>query len=245
MTFRSDSTKQIEIMSNIQSEKKDRLIEEIGDDHITNNIFDTPLRPDAFEMDDDTKMEKIEEHFREIMEIMGLDLTDDSLSGTPRRVAKMYVKELFSGLNPKNLPALTHFKNHYKYNEMLVERDIMFHSNCEHHFVPIVGKAHIAYVANGQVIGLSKLHRVVNHFARRPQVQERMTIQIGEALRTVLGTDSVAVILDADHMCVSSRGINDQTSSTVTTFYGGKFLEESTRNEFVKLVGLRQGVMKY
>jgi GTP cyclohydrolase I len=205
LTFRSDSTKQIEIMSNIQSEKKDRLIEEIGDDHITNNIFDTPLRPDAFEMDDDTKMEKIEEHFREIMEIMGLDLTDDSLSGTPRRVAKMYVKELFSGLNPKNLPALTHFKNHYKYNEMLVERDIMFHSNCEHHFVPIVGKAHIAYVANGQVIGLSKLHRVVNHFARRPQVQERMTIQIGEALRTVLGTDSVAVILDADHMCVSSR----------------------------------------
>jgi GTP cyclohydrolase I len=234
-----------ETMSNTQSEKNDRLIEEIGDDHITNNIFDTPLRPDAFEMDDDTKMEKIEGHFREIMEIMGLDLTDDSLSGTPRRVAKMYVKELFSGLNPKNLPALTHFKNHYKYNEMLVERDIMFHSNCEHHFVPIVGKAHIAYIANGQVIGLSKLHRVVNHFARRPQVQERMTIQIGEALKTVLGTDSVAVILDADHMCVSSRGINDQTSSTVTTFYGGRFLEEASRNEFVKLVGLRQGIMKY
>ena len=234
-----------ETMSNTQSEKNNRLIEEIGDDHITNNIFDTPLRPDAFEMDDDTKMEKIESHFREIMEIMGLDLTDDSLSGTPRRVAKMYVKELLSGLNPKNLPALTHFKNHYKYNEMLVERDIMFHSNCEHHFVPIVGKAHIAYIANGQVIGLSKLHRVVNHFARRPQVQERMTIQIGEALKTVLGTDSVAVILDADHMCVSSRGINDQTSSTVTTFYGGKFLEEASRNEFVKLVGLRQGIMKY
>lgn len=245
MTFRLDSTKQREIMSNTQSKKKDRLIEEIGDDHITNNIFDTPLRPDAFEMDDDTKMEKIEGHFKEIMEIMGLDLTDDSLSGTPRRVAKMYVKELFSGLNPKNLPALTHFKNHYKYNDLLVERDIMFHSNCEHHFVPIVGKAHVAYIANGQVIGLSKLHRVVNHFARRPQVQERMTIQIGEALKTVLGTDSVAVILDADHMCVSSRGINDQTSSTVTTFYGGKFLEEGTRNEFVKLVGLRQGVMKY
>lgn len=237
--------KQKEIMSNTQDNKTERQIDEIGDDHISTNIFDTPLREDAFEMDDDTKMQKIEEHFSQIMQIMGLDLTDDSLSGTPRRVAKMYVKELFSGLNPKNLPALTHFKNHYKYNEMLVERDIMFHSNCEHHFVPIVGKAHVAYIANGHVIGLSKLHRVVNHFARRPQVQERMTIQIGEALKTVLGTDSVAVILDADHMCVSSRGINDQTSSTVTTFYGGEFHKPEVKSEFIKMVGLRRGVLKY
>ena len=232
-------------MSNTLPERNDREIDEIGDDHISSNIFDTPLRPDAFEMDDDTKMSKIEEHFRAIMTIMGLDLTDDSLNGTPRRVAKMYVKELFSGLNPKNLPELTHFKNHYKYKEMLVERDIMFHSNCEHHFVPIVGKAHVAYIANGHVIGLSKLHRIVNHFARRPQVQERMTIQIGEALKTVLGTPSVAVILDADHMCVSSRGINDQTSSTVTSFYGGEFEKAETRNEFIRMVGLRQGIMKY
>ncbi|AWV96950.1 GTP cyclohydrolase I FolE [Arcticibacterium luteifluviistationis] len=237
--------KQKEIMSNTQDNKIERQIDEIGDDHISTNIFDTPLREDAFEMDDDTKMQKIEEHFSQIMQIMGLDLTDDSLSGTPRRVAKMYVKELFSGLNPKNLPALTHFKNHYKYNEMLVERDIMFHSNCEHHFVPIVGKAHIAYIANGHVIGLSKLHRVVNHFARRPQVQERMTIQIGEALKTVLGTDSVAVILDADHMCVSSRGINDQTSSTVTSFYGGEFNKSETRDEFIRMISLRRGELKY
>jgi GTP cyclohydrolase I len=237
--------KQKETMLNTQPKKTEREIDEIGDDHISSNIFDTPLRPDAFDMDDETKMEKIEGHFREIMQIMGLDLTDDSLSGTPRRVAKMYVKELFSGLNPKNMPALTHFNNHYKYNEMLVERDIMFHSNCEHHFVPIIGKAHVAYIANGQVIGLSKLHRVVNHFARRPQVQERMTIQIGEALKTVLGTESVAVILDADHMCVSSRGINDQTSSTVTTFYGGEFMKPDLRNEFIKMVGLRQGIMNY
>lgn len=223
---------------------KDEQINEIGDNHIATN-FSTPLRPDAFEMDDETKMTKIETHFREIMHIMGLDLNDDSLSGTPRRVAKMYVKELFSGLNPANMPELTHFKNHYKYKEMLVERDIMFHSNCEHHFVPIVGKAHVAYIANGHVIGLSKLHRIVNHFARRPQVQERMTIQIGEALKKLLGTPSVAVILDADHMCVSSRGINDQTSSTVTTFYGGEFNKTETRNEFIKMVSLRQGIMKY
>jgi GTP cyclohydrolase I len=234
-----------EIMSNIRPNQTDREIDAIGDDHLSSNRFDTPLRPDAFELDDEEKMQKIEEHFREIMLIMGLDLADDSLSGTPRRVAKMYVKELFSGLDPANLPELTHFTNHYGYGEMLVERDIMFHSNCEHHFVPIVGKAHVAYIANGHVIGLSKLHRVVNHFARRPQVQERMTIQIGEALKAVLGTDSVAVIIDADHMCVSSRGINDQTSSTVTSFYDGKFKEPETRNEFFKMVGLRQGIMKY
>jgi GTP cyclohydrolase I len=232
-------------MSSTPRKQTEREIDAIGDDHLAANRFDTPLRPDAFDLDDDTKMARIEEHFREIMITMGLDLNDDSLKGTPRRVAKMYVKELFSGLNPANLPELTHFTNHYGYKEMLVERDIMFHSNCEHHFVPIVGKAHVAYIANGHVIGLSKLHRIVNHFARRPQVQERMTIQIGEALKTVLGTESVAVIIDADHMCVSSRGINDQTSSTVTTYYNGKFKEADTRNEFIKMVGLRMSAMKY
>lgn len=228
--------KQNEIMSNTPQDNEQ--VDDIGDNHMMTNIL-TPLRPDAFEMDDDTKMIKIEAHFREIMEIMGLDLTDDSLKGTPRRVAKMYIKELFCGLNPKNMPTLTHFKNHYNYDEMLVERDIMFHSNCEHHFVPIMGKAHVAYVSSGQVIGLSKLHRVVNHFARRPQVQERMTIQIGETLKHVLQTDNVAVILDADHMCVSSRGINDQTSSTITSYYGGVFKETNKREEFLKMVSLR------
>ncbi len=201
--------------------------------------LNTPLRPDAFVMDDETKMNLIEGHFKEIMQIIGLDLTDDSLSGTPRRVAKMYIKELFSGLNPANMPQLTHFSNHYKYKEMLVERDIMFHSNCEHHFVPIVGKAHVAYICNGHVIGLSKLHRIVNHFARRPQVQERMTIQIGEALKNALGTENVAVIIDADHMCVSSRGINDQTSSTTTSFFGGEFKKQDKRDEFIKMINLR------
>lgn len=212
--------------------------EDLEHDHFMTSL-NTPLRPDAFVMDDETKMNLIEGHFKEIMQIIGLDLTDDSLSGTPRRVAKMYIKELFSGLNPANMPQLTHFSNHYKYKEMLVERDIMFHSNCEHHFVPIVGKAHVAYICNGHVIGLSKLHRIVNHFARRPQVQERMTIQIGEALKNALGTENVAVIIDADHMCVSSRGINDQTSSTTTSFFGGEFKKQDKRDEFIKMINLR------
>jgi GTP cyclohydrolase I len=151
----------------------------------------------------------------------------------------MYVKEIFSGLNPQNMPALTLFNNEYKYGEMLIERDIQFNSNCEHHFVPIVGKAHIAYVSSGKVIGLSKLHRIVNHFARRPQVQERMTIQVGKALQEVLETDNVAVILDADHMCVSSRGVHDHSSSTVTSFYGGIFQDQGKRDEFVRLVKLK------
>lgn len=226
-------------MLNILLKENDTLIDEIGDEHYTSNLHETPLRPDAFELDDETKIQQIEEHFREIMHIMGLDLTDDSLKGTPHRVAKMYIKEIFSGLNPKNMPKLAHFENHYKYNEMLVERDIKFYSNCEHHFVPIIGKAHVAYIANDQVIGLSKLHRVVNHFARRPQVQERMTMQIGQMLSEVLNTPSVAVIIDAEHLCVSSRGVQDHSSSTVTSYYGGKFKETATRNEFIKMIGLR------
>ncbi|MBN7815588.1 GTP cyclohydrolase I FolE [Algoriphagus pacificus] len=214
--------------------------EEIGDEHVGTSL-QTPLREDAFEMDDDLKVELIEKHFREIMHIMGLDLTDDSLKGTPHRVAKMYVKEVFSGLNPKNKPVAKLFENKYKYNEMLVEKDITVFSHCEHHFVPIYGKAHVAYISNGNVIGLSKINRIVQYFAQRPQVQERLTMQIGNELKEALGTDDVAVIIDAYHMCVSSRGIKDTQSSTVTSFYSGKFeKDEQSRNEFMKYISLEK-----
>lgn len=213
------------------------LIEEMGDDHKASSV-DTPLRADAFEKSDEEKIAIIEPHFRAIMETLGMDLNDDSLRGTPLRVAKMYVKELFAGLNPKNEPSMTLFSNEYQYNEMLVEKNIQFYSCCEHHFVPIVGKVHIAYISNGQVIGLSKLHRIVNYYARRPQVQERMTIQIGNALKKALMTDDIAVFVDADHQCVSSRGVGDQTSSTITTFYSGDFLSDSKRSEFLKVISI-------
>jgi GTP cyclohydrolase I len=213
--------------------------DEMGDEHIGTS-HDTPLREDAFEMDDELKMELIEKHFREIMHVLGLDLTDDSLKGTPRRVAKMYIKEIFSGLDPKNKPDVKLFENKYKYNEMLVEKDITFHSNCEHHFVPIVGKAHVAYISNGTVIGLSKINRIVQYFAKRPQVQERLTMQIGNELKEMLGTDDVAIIIDAHHMCVSSRGIQDVNSATVTSFYSGKFeKDEHSRNEFMKYISMK------
>tara|TARA_B100000965_G_C19601144_1_gene762749 strand:- start:2233 stop:2904 length:672 start_codon:yes stop_codon:yes gene_type:complete len=207
-------------------------IEEIGDEHIGTS-YDTPLKADAFDMDDELKMNLIEDKFREIMEIMGLDLTDDSLSGTPRRVAKMYIKEIFSGLNPANKPKVALFDNKYKYDEMLVEKDITFYSNCEHHFVPIIGKAHVAYISNGQVIGLSKINRIVDYYAKRPQVQERLTVQIANELKEILGTEDVAVVIDAEHLCVSSRGVKDVNSSTVTAQFHGRFKEESTRNEFL------------
>lgn len=214
--------------------------EEIGEEHVGTSL-ETPLREDAFEMDDDLKVELIEKHFREIMNIMGLDLTDDSLKGTPHRVAKMYVKEVFSGLNPKNKPVAKLFENKYKYNEMLVEKDITVHSHCEHHFVPIYGKAHVAYISNGSVIGLSKINRIVQYFSQRPQVQERLTMQIGNELKEALGTDDVAVIIDAYHMCVSSRGVKDTQSSTVTSFYSGKFeKDEQSRNEFIQYINLEK-----
>jgi GTP cyclohydrolase I len=213
-------------------------IDEIGDEHIGTS-YDTPLREDAFEMDDELKMELIEKHFREIMHILGLDLTDDSLKGTPRRVAKMYIKEIFSGLNPDNKPKVALFDNKYRYNEMLVEKDITFFSNCEHHFVPIMGKAHIAYISSGKVIGLSKLNRVVQYFAKRPQVQERLTVQIANELKEALQTEDVAVLIDAKHLCVSSRGVEDINSSTVTAHYSGKFQEDQTKNEFLKYIELK------
>jgi GTP cyclohydrolase I len=213
-----------------------QLIDAMGDDHIATS-YDTPMRADAFLMSDETKIAAIEKHFREIMNILGLDLNDDSLQGTPHRVAKMYVKEVFSGLNPKNKPDVKLFDNKYKYNEMLVEKDITFYSNCEHHFVPIIGKAHVAYISNGRVIGLSKLNRIVQYFAKRPQVQERLTVQIAEELKRILQTEDVAVVIDAVHLCVSSRGVQDVNSSTVTVAYHGKFQEEATRMEFLKYVG--------
>lgn len=212
--------------------------EEVGNDHLATSM-NTPLRADAFEMDDETKIQKIEQHFQSIMEIMGLDLTDDSLKGTPHRVAKMYIKEIFSGLNPANKPKIALFDNKYKYNQMLVEKDITFYSNCEHHFVPIFGKAHLAYISSGKVIGLSKLNRIVQYFAKRPQVQERLTVQIATELKKVLNTEDVAVVIDAKHLCVSSRGIQDTNASTVTSFYGGKFQNASVKEEFLQYIQLK------
>jgi GTP cyclohydrolase I len=209
----------------------------MGDDHVGTST-NTPLKPDAFALSDEEKMVKIESKFREIMDVLGLDLNDDSLSGTPKRVAKMYVKEIFSGINPENHPDVKTFENVYGYNHMLVERDINVNSTCEHHFLPIVGHAHVAYIPNGRVVGLSKLNRVVDHYARRPQVQERLTRQVLGALQELLGTDDVAVVIDAKHLCVSSRGIQDESSSTVTASYGGLFDDDvDTRNEFLAHVG--------
>ncbi|WP_299825224.1 GTP cyclohydrolase I FolE [uncultured Pontibacter sp.] len=202
------------------------------DDHILGSL-ETPMRPDAFALSDSEKIAVIEEHFAHIMTALGLDLTDDSLKGTPHRVAKMYVKEIFSGLHPDNKPAVRRFENKYKYNHMLVERDITLYSSCEHHFVPIIGKAHVAYVPNEHVIGLSKLNRIVQYYARRPQVQERLTMQIANELKQALKTENVAVMIEADHLCVMSRGVNDVTSSTITAEYSGLFQEDHFRNEFL------------
>ena len=209
--------------------------EDIGDDHVASS-FDTPLRKDAFELSEEDKMEKIEEHFKGIMETLGLDLTDDSLRGTPRRVAKMYVQEVFSGLDPENKPAATLFENKFKYDQMVVEKDITFYSHCEHHFVPIYGKAHVAYISTGKVIGLSKINRIVQYYSKRPQVQERLTIQIAKELMSTLDTEHVAVVMDANHMCVSSRGVGDTNSKTGTAYFSGRFREELTKKEFLNYI---------
>ena len=227
--------KQKEISLNSLLIDTDRFLltdEEIGDNHVATSI-ETPMREDAFVLSDAEKMAKIESHFREIMLTLGLDLTDDSLRGTPKRVAKMYVEEIFNGLNPANEPKIALFENKFGYNEMLIEKNISFYSNCEHHFVPIMGKTHIAYISSGQVIGLSKLNRIVQYFAKRPQVQERLTMQIAKYLQKVLKTEHVAVFIDAKHLCVSSRGVKDDATSTITSYYGGKFQEESTKREFL------------
>lgn len=206
---------------------------ELGDEHIGTS-WNTPLRGDAFDMDDEEKIVLIAYHFKEIMQVLGLDLNDDSLKGTPLRIGEMYVREIFSGLNPENKPRMALFANKYGYRQMLVEKNIVLYSNCEHHFVPIIGKAHIAYISNGKVIGLSKLNRIVRYYAQRPQVQERLTRQIAEELKAILGTEDVAVVIDAVHLCVSSRGVKDTSSSTLTAEYSGAFLDPQKKDEFLK-----------
>ncbi len=207
-------------------------LSDMNNEHFLASI-ETPLREDAFKLDDELKIELIEKNFKEIMHILGLDLNDESLNDTPRRVAKMYVKEIFSGLNPENKPQPTLFENKYKFNDMLIERNITIYSYCEHHFVPIIGKAHIAYFPKDHVIGLSKLNRIAQYYAKRPQVQERLTMQIANELKESLHTEDVAVIIEADHLCVASRGVSDVNSSTITSNYNGKFMNDNIRKEFL------------
>jgi len=211
--------------------------DEIGDNHIASNA-NNPIRTDAFEISDEEKIETIKKDVENILKTLGMDLTDDSLKGTPNRVAKMFVKEIFGGLNPNKKPKSSTFDNNYKYGEMLVEKNITLYSTCEHHLLPIVGRAHVAYISNGKVIGLSKINRVVDYFAKRPQVQERLTMQIVQELQNALGTPDVACVIDAKHLCVNSRGIRDIESSTVTSEFGGKFKEELTRKEFLEYIRL-------
>ena len=210
----------------------------IGDNHIGTSS-DTPIREDAFELNSDEKIEIIRDDVLHILQTLGLDLTDDSLRGTPNRVAKMFVNEIFSGLDPKNKPKASTFENKYKYGEMLVEKNITVYSTCEHHLLPIVGRAHIAYISNGNVVGLSKMNRIVDYYAKRPQVQERMTIQIVRELQSVLNTDDVACVIDAKHLCVNSRGIRDIESSTVTSEFGGQFKDKVVRKEFLSYIQLK------
>ncbi|MFK5879382.1 MAG: GTP cyclohydrolase I FolE [Flavobacteriaceae bacterium] len=210
-------------------------IEDLGEDHVASSAK-TPLRDDAFDLTDAEKIERIQKNVYEILDTLGMDLTDDSLQGTPKRVAKSFVNELFSGLNPANKPYLSTFDNNYKYGEMLVEKNIVVYSTCEHHLLPIVGRAHIAYISKGNVIGLSKMNRIVDYFAKRPQVQERLTMQVVQALQEALGTDDVACIIDAKHLCVNSRGVKDIESSTVTSEFGGKFKNKDTKREFLDYI---------
>jgi GTP cyclohydrolase I len=211
--------------------------DDIGDNHIATNAKN-PIRDDAFDMSDEDKIEAIKKDVESILLTLGMDLTDDSLKGTPNRVAKMFVKEIFGGLNPKKKPSSSTFENHYKYGEMLVEKNITIYSTCEHHLLPIVGRAHVAYISNGTVVGLSKMNRIVDYFAKRPQVQERLTMQIVQELKSVLNTEDVACVIDAKHLCVNSRGIRDIESSTVTSEFGGRFKEESVRREFLDYIKL-------
>ncbi|QIE59150.1 GTP cyclohydrolase I FolE [Rasiella rasia] len=208
-----------------------------ADDHLSAAPH-TPLRNDAFELSDIEKIARIKKDVQNIMQTLGLDLTDDSLQGTPNRVAKMFVQEIFSGLHPDRKPKASTFDNKYKYGEMLVEKNITLYSTCEHHLLPIVGKAHIAYISNGTVVGLSKMNRIVDYYAKRPQVQERLTMQIVKELQQALKTEDVACVIDAKHLCVNSRGIRDIDSSTVTSEFGGKFKNPDTRRDFLDYINL-------
>jgi GTP cyclohydrolase IA len=211
--------------------------EEIGNNHIATSATN-PLRKDAFDLTDDEKITAIKKDVESILLTLGMDLTDDSLKGTPNRVAKMFVKEIFGGLNPSRKPSPSTFENNYKYGEMLVEKNIVVYSTCEHHLLPIIGRAHVGYISNGRVIGLSKMNRIVEYYAKRPQVQERLTMQIVQELQIALGTKDVACVIDAKHLCVNSRGIKDIESSTVTSEFGGKFKDEKTRREFLDYIKL-------
>ena len=219
-------------MIELNLKNREDQIDDIGDNHIMTSAT-TPLREDAFIISDQEKMDRIQESVKDILITLGMDLTDDSLRGTPRRVAKAFVKELFMGLNPKNQPKASTFDNNYNYEEMLVEKNIIVYSTCEHHLLPIVGRAHVAYISNGKVIGLSKMNRIVDYFAKRPQVQERLTMQIVQFMQESLGTKDVACVIDAKHLCVNSRGIKDIESSTITAEFGGKFTEKETKQEFL------------
>ncbi|WP_394364916.1 GTP cyclohydrolase I FolE [Polaribacter haliotis] len=211
----------------------DERIEEIGENHLATSAK-TPLRADAFAISDEEKINKIQESVKDILHTLGMDLEDDSIQGTPKRVAKAFVNEIFMGLNPANMPKASTFDNNYNYGEMLVEKNIVVYSTCEHHLLPIIGRAHVAYISNGKVIGLSKMNRIVEYFAKRPQVQERLTMQVVQAMQEALGTDDVACVIDAKHLCVNSRGIKDIESSTVTSEFGGKFKEKETKKEFLQ-----------
>lgn len=212
-------------------------IEEMGDNHAFSSA-DNPLREDAFNLSDTDKVALITEDVKHILETLGMDLNDDSLKGTPLRVAKMFVKEIFAGLDPQRKPKASTFENKYKYGEMLVEKNITVYSTCEHHLLPIVGKAHVAYISKGRVIGLSKMNRLVDHYAKRPQVQERMTMQIVQELQKALNTPDVACVIDAKHLCVNSRGIRDIDSSTVTSEFGGAFKDPGVKREFLDYIKL-------
>lgn len=213
----------------------DERVEEIGENHVGTSAK-TPLRDDAFAISNEEKIEKIQASVKDILHTLGMDLTDDSLQGTPKRVAKAFVNELFMGLNPANKPAASTFENNYNYGEMLVEKNIVVYSTCEHHLLPIIGRAHVAYISDGKVIGLSKMNRIVEYYAKRPQVQERLTMQVVQAMQEALGTDDVACVIDAKHLCVNSRGIKDIESSTITAEFGGKFKNKETKEEFLSYI---------
>ena len=219
-------------MFELNGKMNDERIEEIGENHIGTSA-QNPLRADAFAISDEEKINKIQESVKDILQTLGMDLTDDSLQGTPKRVAKAFVNEMFMGLNPKNRPKASTFDNNYNYGEMLVEKNIIVYSTCEHHLLPIIGRAHVAYISGGTVIGLSKMNRIEEYFAKRPQVQERLTMQVVQALQEALGTQDVACVIDAKHLCVNSRGIKDIESSTVTAEFGGKFKQKDTKREFL------------
>jgi len=220
-------------MFELNSKMNDERIEELGENHAATSA-ENPIRADAFDLSDKEKIAKIEASVKDILHTLGMDLTDDSIQGTPKRVAKAFINEMFMGLDPKNKPKASTFDNNYNYGEMLVEKNIVVYSTCEHHLLPIIGRAHVAYISDGKVIGLSKMNRIVEYFSKRPQVQERLTMQIVQAMQEALGTEDVACVIDAKHLCVNSRGIKDIESSTVTSEFGGKFKEKETKKEFLQ-----------